>query len=64
MINLEQKGEWGVYFFDIDHVLIYSATIELTPKKYTRNPSIIPGKKINWLQNQELSLNIILRKQG
>lgn len=45
MINLEQKGEWGVYFFDIDHVLIYSATIELTPKKYTRNPSIVPGKK-------------------
>lgn len=45
MINLEQKGEWGVYFFDIDHVLIYSATIELTPKKYTRNPNIVPGKK-------------------
>lgn len=49
MINLEQKGEWGVYFFDIDHVLIYSATIELTPKKYTRNPSKFLERKINWL---------------
>lgn len=45
MINLKQKGEWSVYFFDIDHILIYSATIELIPKKYTRNPNIVPGKK-------------------
>lgn len=64
MINLEQKGEWGVYFFDIDHVLIYSATIELTPKKYTRNPSIVPGKKNKLVIELGVSLNIILRKQG
>lgn len=46
MISLEQKGRWDIYFMDIDHVLIFSTTLEITPRKHSRvSPVLVPGRK-------------------